>query len=148
MANLPYVAVDKNAERVAARRAEGYPVFYGDAAQPEVLRGMGIEDGSIVIVTLDDLQATERLVTALHEAYPRIEILARAADATQCRELQHCGATVTVSETLEASIELARAALDRVGGTEVDADALLVRFKERYYAGIAGIRSHGEDDRV
>jgi voltage-gated potassium channel Kch len=140
MANLPYIAIDNKAELVAAKRAEGHPVFYGDACRPEVLRGMHIDDSSVVIVTLDDLHATERLVAALHQAYPSIEILARAADAAQCRQLQQSGATLTVSETLEASLELARAVLDRVGGTSVEADAILGRFRERYYAEIARSR--------
>jgi monovalent cation:proton antiporter-2 (CPA2) family protein len=148
MANLPYVAIDSNAELVAAKRAEGHPVFYGDASRPEVLRGMAIDDGSIVIVTLDDLHATQRLVAALRQAYPHIEILARAADAAQCRRLQQSGATVAVSETLEASLELARATLDRVGGTGCDAGAILERFKQRYYAEIARVGSSAQDDRA
>jgi monovalent cation:proton antiporter-2 (CPA2) family protein len=146
MANLPYVAIDKNAERVLARRAEGHPVFYGDATQPEVLRGMGINEDSLVIVTLDDLQAAERLVAALHQAYPGMEIVARGTDAAQCLGLQRRGATMTVSETLEASLEMARAALDRVGGPDIEASAILERFKQRYYAEVAGAGSRAEDD--
>ena len=147
MANLPYVAIDKNAERVVAKRAEGHPVYYGDAAQPEVLRGFGIDEDILVIVTLDDLQATARLVAALHHAYPRIGIVARAADAAQCLALQRSGATMTVSETLEVSLELARAALDRVGSPDVDASVIVERFKQRYYAQLAGAGSRAEDDR-
>lgn len=147
MANLPYVAIDKNPELVVAKRAEGHPVFYGDACQPEVLRGMGITDESIVIITLDDLGATERLVAALRQAYPHIDILARAADAAQCLRLQRSGATLAVSETLEASLELARAALDRVGGADVEAGTILRRFKERYYAEITRTRSTTDNAR-
>jgi monovalent cation:proton antiporter-2 (CPA2) family protein len=147
MADLPYVAVDRDAELVAAERAAGHPVFFGDACRPEVLRGLGIDERSIVIVTLDDLVDTERLVGALHQAYPQVEVLARAADAAQCRQLQQRGAAVTVSETLEASLELARSALYRVGGKEHEAGAVLRRFKQRYYAEIARAGPPAPNDR-
>ena len=54
---------------------------------------------------------------------------------------------VTVSETLEASLEMARAALDCVGGTEVEASVILERFKQRYYAGIADVGARKEAER-
>ncbi len=146
MADLPYVAIDKDAERVAAERAAGHPVFFGDACRPEVMRGLGIDERSIVIVTLDDLRDTARLVAAVHQAYPHVEVLARAADAAQCRQLQQRGAAVTVSETLEASLELARAALYRVGGKEAEAGAILRRFKQHYYAEIARMGSAAPRD--
>ena len=62
---------------------------------------------------MNDLQATETIVAALHEAHPDLTILARAHDSEQCRTLRKLGATLAVSENLETILELARAALIR-----------------------------------
>ena len=135
-AGLPYVAIDNDASLVLEQRAKGYPVFYGDGRRPDVLRSIGIADARCVIVIIDDFEACERIVATLREAHPHIEILARGHDATQCRRLRDLGATVAVSENLEASVELARAALLKEGVSEDQGEALLRDFRNEYYADV------------
>jgi voltage-gated potassium channel Kch len=135
-ANLPYVAIDNNASLVLEQRANGFPVFYGDGRRPDVLRSIGIADARCVIVIIDDFEASESIVAALHEAHPHLEILARGHDATQCRRLRNLGATVAVSENLEASVELARAVLLHEGISASRGETLLRDFRNEYYADV------------
>ena len=135
-ANLPYVAIDNNASLVLEQRANGFPVFYGDGRRPDVLRSIGIADARCVIVIIDDFEASESIVAALREAHPHLEILARGHDATQCRRLRNLGATVAVSENLEASVELARAVLLHEGISASRGETLLRDFRNEYYADV------------
>ena len=135
-AGVPYVAIDNNSSLVLEQRAEGYPVYYGDGRRPDVLRLIGIADARCVIVIIDDFEASERIVATLRQAHPHIEILARGHDATQCRRLRDLGATVAVSENLEASVELARAALLHEGVAADQGEALLQAFRAEYYADV------------
>ncbi|MDH3337628.1 MAG: NAD-binding protein [Gammaproteobacteria bacterium] len=82
MAGEPYVAIDRDSSLVLCERANGHRVFYGDARRPVVPRAVGAADADLVIVTVDDFEATENIVAALHEAYPDVTILARGA---RCR---------------------------------------------------------------
>ena len=107
----PFVAIDYNSTLVLRERADGHATFYGDARRPDVLRAVGVADASLVLVTLDDFEATEDIVAAVHTTYPDVTILARGEDANQCRMLRQLGAALAVSENLEASLELAREAL-------------------------------------
>ena len=52
----------------------------------------------------------------------------------ECCALKRLGAKIIVSENLEASLELARAALLRLGGDYPENEALLARFRNDYYA--------------
>jgi monovalent cation:proton antiporter-2 (CPA2) family protein len=135
-AGVPYIAIDNNSSLVLEQRANGFPVFYGDARRSDVLRSIGIADARCVIVIIDDFAASERIVTTLREAHPHIEILARGHDAAQCRQLRDLGATVAVSENLEASVELAREALLHEGVAAERGDALLQAFRAEYYADV------------
>jgi voltage-gated potassium channel Kch len=108
MAGKPYVAIDFNSSLVLRERAAGHRIFYGDVRRPEVLRAAGIGDAKLVIV--------------------------RGHNAEQCRTLQKLGASLVVSENLEASLELAREALLRDHSDADEAESLILRFRDEPYS--------------
>jgi voltage-gated potassium channel Kch len=134
MRDVPYVAVDNNASIVKRERSAGRPVFFGDARQPDVLKSLGMRDASLVIVSIDDLQAAEQVVSSLRRTFPRLDILARGHDLEHCQHLQARGVRLAVSENLEASIALASAALVKVRGDDAENDAVIDRFRKAYYS--------------
>jgi monovalent cation:proton antiporter-2 (CPA2) family protein len=140
MAGKSYVAVDYNSSLVLRERADGHRIFYGDVRRPEVLRSVGVSKADLVIVTLDDFEATEDVVTTLRQVQPDVTILVRGHNAEQCRKLRKLGASLVVSENLEASLELARGALIRDDGDAEEAELLLLRFRDDHYA-------HAEDEK-
>ena len=87
----------------------------------------------LVIVAIDDLEATERVVSALHAAFPDIPIFARGHNILKCQDLQALGAHFTVSETLAAGAELARAALLHMGIEEPEIEVALKKIRKDYY---------------
>ncbi|MFC1797583.1 NAD-binding protein, partial [Pseudomonadota bacterium] len=134
MREVPYVAVDIDASLVKRERIAGRSVFYGDARQPDVLKSLGVHKAGLIIVTVDDFQATEQVVSSLHRELPELNILARGHSLEHCRSLQIRGAWLAVSENLEASIALAHAALVKVKGEDVENDAAIDRFRKDYYS--------------
>lgn len=141
---VPYVAIDIDASLVARERAAGRAVYFGDAQRPEVLRAAGAAAASLVIVSIDDLEATESVVSSLHSAFPDIPVFARGHDLAKCRYLGALGADFTVSETLEASAELARAALLQLGMAGPAVAAALEDFRKDYYGHISKDMRTGE----
>jgi len=131
-----YVALDSDAAIVKRERANGFPVFYGDVRNPEVLKSVGAEHAQVILVTVNDPEATEKLVASLCTAYPDMKIFVRGHSLTQCRELRSLGADGAVSEYVEISIKLARLALNNVGVSEQEQESVLGGFRERYYAEI------------
>ena len=130
---VPYVAIDSDATLVDCEREEGKSVYFGDVQRPEVLRAAGAADALLVIVAIDDLEATARVVSSLHAAFPDMPIFARGHDIIKCQELRTLGAHFTVSETLEASAELARAALLHMGVEAPEVEVVLEDLRNDYY---------------
>jgi monovalent cation:proton antiporter-2 (CPA2) family protein len=135
-AGRPYVALDSNPSIVAAERGRGNPVYFGDLSQPGVLRSVGAGKVRLIIVTLNDPEATKELVGALRELYPKVEILARGHNLETCQSLSRMGAAGVVSENVEASLELSRMAMERIGVEAGDTEAILSAFRQRYHAQI------------
>ena len=132
--NVPYVAVDNDAGVVKRGRSAGRSVFYGDAQQPDVLRSLGVGEARLVIVTVDDFQVTEQVVSSLHRSFPKMDILVRGHDLEHCRSLRAQGAWFTVSESLEASTALAQAALSQVRANDVENELVIDQFRRDYYS--------------
>jgi len=130
---VPYVAIDKDGLLVDRERAAGKSVYFGDAVRPDVLRAAGVAEAPLVIVTIDDLDAAERVVLTLHSAFPGVPVFVRGHDRETCRELLALGANFTVSETLEASAGLARVALLHMGADSSEVTVALNKFRKDYY---------------
>jgi len=148
MRDIPYLAVDSNADVVMQERSAGRSVFYGDARQPDVLKSMGMGNAEQVIVSIDDIRVARQMVSCLHRAFPQLQILARGHDQEQCQRLQAKGAGFTVSENLEASIALAQAALLQLTGDHTENEAVIEQFRKLYYADIRGKRSEEVEGEV
>jgi monovalent cation:proton antiporter-2 (CPA2) family protein len=133
-AGVPFVAIDQDSSLVVRERANGHRVYYGDGRKPDVLRSVGVADASLVVVTVNDFEATENIVATLHRAHPNVTILARGHNGNQCRALRRLGASLAISENLGASLDLARETLLHELVNVDQAEALLRRFREDYFA--------------
>jgi monovalent cation:proton antiporter-2 (CPA2) family protein len=105
-AGVPYRALDMHAQRVEQARRQGQDVYYGDASRAEVLRAAGLDDARAVVVTLDQPEAAERATDAVKRLRPGLPVFARARDPVQVAELTRHGATGSVAEALESSLQL------------------------------------------
>jgi monovalent cation:proton antiporter-2 (CPA2) family protein len=135
-AGQPYVALDSDPALIARERGRGNPVYYGDMSNPGVLKSVGAADARIVVVTLNDPEATQELVAAIREQYPAVEIFARGHDLETCQSLSRLGAAGVVSENVEASLELSRMAMERIGVNAARGEEVLVAFRQRYHGQI------------
>jgi monovalent cation:proton antiporter-2 (CPA2) family protein len=131
--NVPYLAIESNADRVLEGRRDGYSVFYGDASHVDVLKAAGAGQSGVIVCTLDQTVPAVRLVKILRQHYPDIAILARGHDRQHCDELLGAGATVVISETLEASLQIGGTVLTTMGVFEEDAADLIDSYRKQYY---------------
>ena len=139
IAGKTFVALDSDALIVKKERSNGHPVFYGDVRKPELLEAAGAGNAQVIIVTLNDPDATEQVVLSLRKTHPGIRIYVRGHSLIQCRELRKLGASGAVSENVEASLELARMALITAGVDKKTWETLLENFRRTYHARIDNV---------
>ena len=131
--DVPYLAIDSNADSVLVGRRDGFSVFYGDASKVDVLKAAGAGQASALVCTLDRTGPAVNLVRILRQQYPDITIHARGRDRNHCEQLLKAGATRAISETLESSMQISAAVLDTMGILEEDAAALIESIRMEYY---------------
>ncbi|MGH2477247.1 MAG: NAD-binding protein, partial [Candidatus Limnocylindrales bacterium] len=109
------VVVDRDPRRLEEAAQLGATTFYGDAARVEILKQLGLDRAQVLVLALND-PLTARLATerAL-KLNPRLAIAARARGLREIDGLRKLGATRISDPEVEASFELARHALQRMG---------------------------------
>lgn len=132
-ANVPYIAIDMNETRVKTARAQGFPVFYGDACNIKVLRSVGADHAKMIVISLDDPNNVNRMIPLMRQYFPDMPIHARAMDRQHCADLISQGVTTTVSETLETSLRLSEEVLLGNNINEAEAEKIINEFRDDYY---------------
>ena len=132
-AGIPFIALDSDAALVARQRARGNPVYFADLGKPGVLNAVGASEAQVIVVTLNDPEASTELVTLLRDLYPEVQIFARGHNLETCQALFRLGAAGVVSENVEASLELSRMTMDRVGVDPDSSGEILSAFRQRYH---------------
>ncbi len=112
---IPFIAADSDAHTVTHDRREGHDVYYGDAADPKFLEVCGLANAAGVIITIHDRDLIDSVVEHVRAMRSDVIIVSRARDANHARHLYQLGATDAVPETVEASLQLAEAALVGLG---------------------------------
>jgi len=110
-----YIAIDADADSVRDGRAAGYPVLFGDVARGTLLQRLQTGGPASIILTMDDPVLVARLTKRLRAAFPDTPIIARARDTAQAASLYRAGASQAVPEAVEASLQIAEAALVDLG---------------------------------
>ncbi|ACE82850.1 monovalent cation:proton antiporter family protein [Cellvibrio japonicus] len=108
---IPYIALDLDPVRVREAHTAGQPVYYGDAAQRDILDALGLERARLVVISHDDVSAALKMLAYLRSVRPGLPVMVRTRDESQVEELQAAGALEVVPETLEAGLMIASQAL-------------------------------------
>jgi len=112
---LPHIALDVDANLVARFRNNGAGIFVGNANRPEILRKVGIDRATALVITMDNPVLTEQVVTSVRRHGPDLPIYARARDLDHAMRLIGQGANHVVPEATEASLQLSALVLMGAG---------------------------------
>ncbi|WP_438726378.1 cation:proton antiporter domain-containing protein [Parasphingorhabdus sp. DH2-15] len=110
-----YVAVESDIDTVASAQRRGFNVIYGDVSHAEIVDRLRLGHAKSLIITMDEPILSARLVSKVRGWLPDLPIIARARDTGNASDLYRAGATLAVPETLESSLQLSEAVLERVG---------------------------------
>lgn len=136
--NISYVATDLNVDNVVIARDNGYNVIYGDATNPEILISAGFKQRKTkcIVVALDNIAISHRLIETLKEFAPHTKIVARAHNLKDTRELLKLGANFVTPEIIESSFLLGANVLEKLGVSKARIGSMLNNLRENNYTNI------------
>lgn len=112
---IPYVAFENDARLVSQLHADGVPVWFGNAARPELLRRVHADEAPAIVLTMDHPNSALQAVRGIRREFPQARLFVRSRDERHARILKQAGASVVVPETLEASLQLSAFVLEAMG---------------------------------
>jgi glutathione-regulated potassium-efflux system ancillary protein KefC len=121
--------LDHDADMIEAARSFGYKVFYGDATRLDLLRTAGAQTAKVLVVAVDDVDQSLKIIDVAREHFPRLEIVARARDVTHWNELRDRGIARVERELFEASLRSGRDVLELLGFAPHEARVQAMRFR-------------------
>ena len=113
--NIPYLVIDLDPAIISNLRSKGIPCIYGDAGNLEVLSRAGLKDAILLLITMPDPTATRLALDHALRINPELDVVARVHTDFELNFLRDRGASELVQPELEASIELVRLVLCRLG---------------------------------
>ncbi|MGB5560617.1 MAG: cation:proton antiporter [Paracoccaceae bacterium] len=121
MSGFPTTVVDHDLKTIQLMRKFGFKGYFGDPTRPELLHAAGLDEAKVLVVALDDRDATIKLVSYARKTRPDLHIVARAFDRLHVFQLYAAGANDIVREMFDSSLRAGRYVLENMGLSEYEA---------------------------
>jgi len=126
---IRFTALEVSQAQVDFVRRFGNKLYYGDATRLDLLRSAGAEQAKLLVLAIDDVEASVRTAEVARRHFPQLRILARARNRQHAFRLMEAGVTEIWRETFASSLEVAEAALVALGTTREAAGSQVRRFR-------------------
>ena len=110
-------------------RRYGNRIYYGDATRLEMLRAANSQDARAIVVAVDDVEASLRIVRLVKVHFPHLTVFARARNRRHAHLLMDLDADHVVRETFHSSLVLTRHLLVGLGFSDWDSARTVEAFR-------------------
>ncbi len=113
--NIKTTVLDHDANQIALLKRFGFSVFFGDAARRDILHSAGIDKAKILVLAIDDVEATIEIAKFIQADYPQIKVFARVRNRAHAYRLMDYGVQAIFRETFHSSVAMASEVLQHLG---------------------------------
>ena len=107
--------IDNDSDHIDMLRRIGIKAFYGDANRHDLLESAGAAEAKLLIVAIDDEERTRQLIETAQKHFPNLNIMVRALSMNHQYQLIESGVDYTVHQHSASALQLAEAAMIRLG---------------------------------
>ena len=118
---IPYLAIERNVERLRRAQQEGHKAVFGDASRAGILKAAGVDRAAAIIVLVNNWHRSVRIIREAKRLNPAIQVIASLRDDAHLGELAQAGAAHVFPENYAAGLGLGAQALMTLGMTADDA---------------------------
>lgn len=114
-----FVGFDKDINLVSVARSKSSPVYLGDALKKNTLKAAHIEKSLCVVVTIDNAQATQKIVMAIRAVCATTPIVVRAHTVDDVKYYDEFENVEVIAENIIISKKLSEAVFKHSGYHEI-----------------------------
>jgi monovalent cation:proton antiporter-2 (CPA2) family protein len=121
MHGIKFTALERDLGQVDVVRRFGNKVYFGDPRRVDLLRSAGAEQAKLLVVAMDHMEDSLRVVEVARRSFPDLKVFARARNRRHAHLLMDRGVDGLVRELFYSSLKLAEDALLALGISAEDA---------------------------
>lgn len=126
---IPFVAIDHDADQIDLVRRFGNKVYYGDASRKEILEAAGAATAKYFILAIDDVRLSIKTAETIKMNFPNLKIFARARNRGHVFDLMALDVANIKRETFDSSVYFVRDLLVDMGFKEDLAGRIVEKFR-------------------
>ncbi|MES1196082.1 MAG: monovalent cation:proton antiporter-2 (CPA2) family protein, partial [Steroidobacter sp.] len=127
---INFTALDISQANINFLRRFGSQVYYGDASRLDMLRAAGADRATVLVLAVDDVDASIRTAEIVLQHFPDLKIYARARNRQHAFRLMELGVHLIIRETYASSLEMSQAVMESLGESAQAARVAVRRFRE------------------
>ncbi len=131
--NIGTTIIDNDGDHIEFLKQFEHRVYYGDAADIDLLRTAGAGEAEVIVVAMDDREKVTQAVAGIREHFPHVKIIARARNRGHLFDLMAEDVDFAERETVRGGLAMGREALAYLGYTPEKARELSDKFLELDY---------------
>lgn len=127
---IQFTALERDPSHLDFVRRFGNTVYFGDAAHLDVLRAAGAEHAKVLVIAVNDPEASVRISEIARKHFPHVRQYAAARNRRHALALREHGAEYVVRVPFASSLELSNAVLQGLGEPPERAARTVALFRE------------------
>jgi glutathione-regulated potassium-efflux system ancillary protein KefC/glutathione-regulated potassium-efflux system protein KefB len=143
---IPFTALEISQTQVDFVRRFGNRIFYGDASRPEMLRAAQVDKAEVLVIAVDDQDASVRIAEFARLHFPDVKVFARVRNRQHAFRMMELGVPYIVRETYVSSLEMAEQVLEWLGDEPAAARRSVALFRAHDEATLADQFAIRDDD--
>ncbi len=144
---IGFTAIDVSPEHIDFMKRFGTKIFYGDASRLDLLRAAKADKAKVLVLAIDDVEASIRTAKTVKEHFPHLTIFARARNRVHAYRLLDMGIEHVMRETFAGSLEMAEDVLQALGLTYSESHRAAQRLREHDEAMLRESAKHHQDEK-
>ncbi len=112
---IPFTALDRDSEQLDFVTQFGEKAYFGDASRLDLLRAAKADKASILVIAIDDIEASMKCAEIAKQHFPKLKIFARAHNRLHAYQLLDLGISRVWRETFHSSADMAGRVLTELG---------------------------------
>jgi monovalent cation:proton antiporter-2 (CPA2) family protein len=135
---IPFTALDASPDQIDVVRRFGNKVYYGDASRLDLLTAAGAANALVLVLAIDDVEASVRTLDMAKKHFPHLRVLARARNRQHAITLMEHGVDPddVIRETFESAMVMAGKTLEGIGTPAERIPRALEIFREHDFRGL------------
>jgi glutathione-regulated potassium-efflux system ancillary protein KefC len=137
--------LDHDPDTIELLKRFKFRIYYGDATRLDLLHAAGASHAKLIVVAVDDEEASVKLVETVRENFPRLRIVARCRNVGHWQKLRSLGVEVVERETFESALLVGQKSLEALGVRPFEARERADIFRRHNVRAMEAILPHWQD---